>query len=947
MPAVMIQLELQGDQVVAKQLSTLGNQLKKFTTDVSSSQASAIRSIGAVTSWTGGTFNQAFKNAEKSSADLRKEEERSKNALELITRLTGTEVPKAAQKAIISHKGLATALSGAFNVGLIGTFAASIGGLVIPAILEATKSMGGFTEEVEAAYKKNLELNRQLYVTPKDPSVGQQRLAEVNLRITALENEKEKLESQAAIYRGIRTDALQVQTIEAMIGKVEGDITKEKALQSDLLENQKSVTEEMMQLEAQRAGFGGTDRDVEYFKFLQEQKQQLVAAQNEVSTIGLTGFKALAQQEANEITALRATDIHDFDLEQKQEYYIHSKYAKLREESERELQLKLRELRFEAGKVAEQGADDISKRIDQELQYSLEQEQKGNDRKLANLNVLIEADTDYEVTRRQMNGDAIGAMVVQENARVESALDGLRQMNVGETDLAAAKERLQRTANAHIAAEYKNTIEQMGSEYESVFDDMFNGNIGKRILSNAKKLFFQIFASWVQTTRGSGSGGGFGGLLSSLIFGPGSSAAGGGSGIGGIFGSGSASTPPFIGGGGSSSGGGIRSILGGGGLFGGGIFGAGSAGGVSVSSPAGTTVAGLPLSAANQGFAASVLSPSGATSLAPILAKTSGMRGASILGSLGGLVPALAPLLGGKLGGTAGTLGMSAASLSVLAAAGNPQALGLLSALHIPSAILGPASGALFGFGVGTQHGKLAGSIAGGAAGAGTGALLALLGAGLGPVGILIGGIVGLLGGLFGGIFGGKKRRKQAETFAKTEEDELSKVLKAYESFQLDYASATDQINQIAAGSRDQLSQLKGEGQDVWQHTLSPYIDQIKSKIDGDENERKRRTGMIFGAAEFASGGYTGNLPSSMPAGIVHGREYVLNSMATATIGRDRLDRMNRGESVDSLSEGVRGGAVHIHINAMDPKSFRDVLRNGGLAKEIRSEMVRMSREGW
>jgi tape measure domain-containing protein len=43
----------------------------------------------------------------------------------------------------------------------------------------------------------------------------------------------------------------------------------------------------------------------------------------------------------------------------------------------------------------------------------------------------------------------------------------------------------------------------------------------------------------------------------------------------------------------------------------------------------------------------------------------------------------------------------------------------------------------------------------------------------------------------------------------------------------------------------------------------------------------------------FASGGYTGNGSTSAVAGVVHGKEYVLNAQATQRIGRSNLDRMN------------------------------------------------------
>lgn len=62
------------------------------------------------------------------------------------------------------------------------------------------------------------------------------------------------------------------------------------------------------------------------------------------------------------------------------------------------------------------------------------------------------------------------------------------------------------------------------------------------------------------------------------------------------------------------------------------------------------------------------------------------------------------------------------------------------------------------------------------------------------------------------------------------------------------------------------------------------------------------QAGMIMGQAlaqrGFKTGGYTGNGGTSDVAGVVHGKEYVLNAAATKRIGVDNLDAMNRGAPV-------------------------------------------------
>jgi lambda family phage tail tape measure protein len=51
--------------------------------------------------------------------------------------------------------------------------------------------------------------------------------------------------------------------------------------------------------------------------------------------------------------------------------------------------------------------------------------------------------------------------------------------------------------------------------------------------------------------------------------------------------------------------------------------------------------------------------------------------------------------------------------------------------------------------------------------------------------------------------------------------------------------------------------------------------------------------GIMAAVGGFESGGYTGNLGTSTPAGIVHGREFVMSAPATASIGVDALEAMN------------------------------------------------------
>src|SRR6185312_9857277 len=81
--------------------------------------------------------------------------------------------------------------------------------------------------------------------------------------------------------------------------------------------------------------------------------------------------------------------------------------------------------------------------------------------------------------------------------------------------------------NEKIREENQRQVEQLGSDLESVFDDISSGNIGTRILNNMKKLFFQILAQWIITMKSMSNGASsILGTIGTLLLGPGSQSAG-------------------------------------------------------------------------------------------------------------------------------------------------------------------------------------------------------------------------------------------------------------------------------------------------------------------------------------------------------------------------------------------------------------------------------------
>jgi hypothetical protein len=82
----------------------------------------------------------------------------------------------------------------------------------------------------------------------------------------------------------------------------------------------------------------------------------------------------------------------------------------------------------------------------------------------------------------------------------------------------------------------------------------------------------------------------------------------------------------------------------------------------------------------------------------------------------------------------------------------------------------------------------------------------------------------------------------------------------------------------------------------------------------------------------FSTGGYTGNMGVNDIAGVVHGKEYVLNAAATKRIGVDNLNAMNRGAGVGNNNVSVNvvvnaDGSSDVQANAQMGKQMGDAIK--------------------
>lgn len=535
------------------------------------------------------------------------------------------------------------------------------------------------------------------------------------------------------------------------------------------------------------------------------------------------------------------------------------------------------------------------------------------------------------------------AQILLDHKKTYDELNRLEAQDAGNFEIyEREKAAADALTNAQLIENHKRMTIELGSDLESIYDDIGSGKIGQRILANIKKLFFQIVAQWLLATQTMGSV--FGKLFGTLLGGPQSSlenASGGGFGsLLGLFGLGGTPASATVGGvaGGSAASAAVAAggpsalttALGLGGLFGGSavpgtasVFGA--SGALTTASVASTGAGAGSVATGALGLAAS-----GGASKTIFGNFLGGLKGAA---GIAALLPALfGGALGGKVGQLGGTLFSSAFLLGPLLAH-----LGISSALA--PLILGPlayAGGGLLGFGIGEKFGTLGGILGGAGSGAGLGFLVG------GPIGALIGGIIGLLGGLFGGLFGGGKRKKAANNFFDQQiAPAIKKIEDDYKGFSIDFSTANQELEDLRKQAEDSLKKLKGEGKDVFRKKVSPAIDQAEKEIGQFQTERDRRAGLVFGPPQFHEGGFVAAAmqpfmrPGEIMALLKHG-EFVVNPQATAK-HRPQLERANAGMGLGT----VLNGDIYISPATLDKAYIR-----GQFLHDLRDALDRLDKEG-
>ncbi|SPE30109.1 membrane hypothetical protein [Candidatus Sulfotelmatomonas gaucii] len=318
----------------------------------------------------------------------------------------------------------------------------------------------------------------------------------------------------------------------------------------------------------------------------------------------------------------------------------------------------------------------------------------------------------------------------------------------------------------------------------------------------------------------------------------------------------------------------------------------------------------------------SSLSSSGAAALIPGLGLSAG--GGSSAGGIGMALPAGAAAGAGLFGG---------GGLAGLLTSGAYKQLALTGGIALLASSFGKGG---------------VGGILGSAAG---GALIGSIIPGIGSiVGALIGGLVGLFSSIFGEHSGDKARKQVIEPM----EAQIKVIQDSYDVFQTDYNTGVSELEQLRSDSIAALKKIGGKQLSGNTTKTNADIDAAELHLKTTEAERNRRAQIDFGPAQFSAGGFVhpslaGGAPEwfagtaihfgaggAVPA-ILHGGEFVVNSSATQRLGPGNLARANAG--------GSMGGDLHVHIDAMDVKSFRNWLRSGGM-RAIAQELARANSEG-
>src|SRR5574341_298107 len=449
--------------------------------------------------------------------EMSKQQKQARDATQLLGNTLGVQLPREIEKLIAKSSIIGPLMSTAFNATVVVAFGAAVIAL-IPQIQAGAQALGGFTEGLRKLEQAAKDANRELRI-----AMGARGLQETNAEIVALDKR-----------------------IEALIKAQD----EQKRLSALAL--------------APTPGLIKATKD-------------LIVAQNQrAAAIELANKQIAKQTELDREAGKQATVPAGF-FPRKEEFEAAqaeaAKFASQEEQRQQKLKQfedKLFSMRLGAMRDFEKQQLESNQRLTDDFIHQGELRIAHDQRVIEAGQAIIQAEREAAITRAQLNGDMVEVMRLQEQFRVQDAIAQIQALV--EAEKAGSQERAdlelqlaqlrqafasqsgakialaERDRNDQIIQENQRMVDQLAGSMESLWDDLWSGNIAQNALRMIKRFFFQILAQWLLTlgnmrsagAGGLGFGGGGGGILGSLL----GSLFGGFGGGGGGFGT-VQPAPPF------------------------------------------------------------------------------------------------------------------------------------------------------------------------------------------------------------------------------------------------------------------------------------------------------------------------------------------------------------------------------------------------------------------
>jgi hypothetical protein len=207
-----------------------------------------------------------------------------------------------------------------------------------------------------------------------------------------------------------------------------------------------------------------------------------------------------------------------------------------------------------------------------------------------------------------------------------------------------------------------------------------------------------------------------------------------------------------------------------------------------------------------------------------------------------------------------------------------------------------------------------------------------------GPLGAIVGGV----GGFVAGMLGMAAQKKAAERYLMdVVEPKMHSAMDRYYNGEESYDQAQRELASLETTEKGNFKKWGHQGALVWEGGgLGAFSTSAALLMQA---EKAGRADVPRGTSEFHSGGFvagfgSGDLGNSEGMAKLKRGEYVMNADAASTY-RPMLDALNSGSKTMPMgSAGGSGGAVHLHVHAIDLKDFRGYLRGGG-AQEVQAAL--------